>query len=121
MVTGKPADGGSSSCSAPAYLSAALDSPGECDMRRLLCLVSLSRWVACSAPAPPATPQVAPTQAPAQQPAAATSWDKVVADAHTETTLVLNNGAGSAGQALLDVFQSKYPWLQVQSTSLAAS
>ena len=53
--------------------------------------------------------------------AAASGWDKVVADARTEGTLVLNNGAGTAGQGLLDVFQSKYPWLQVQATSLAAS
>jgi iron(III) transport system substrate-binding protein len=78
-------------------------------MRRCLWFLGLLALVACSAPPPPPTP------------AAGGAWDRIVADAHTESTLVLNNGAGSAGQALLDVFQSKYPWLQVQSTTLAAS
>jgi len=79
----------------------------------LVVLLSLA-VVACSTPPPPIP---TPTQAPAQQ----TGWDKVVADAHTEATLVLNNGAGVAGQQVLDAFQARYPWLQVQATTMAAS
>jgi iron(III) transport system substrate-binding protein len=49
------------------------------------------------------------------------NWEKIVADAHTEGTLVLNNGAGTAGEQVLAAFQAQYPWLQLQSTSMAAS
>lgn len=84
-------------------------------MRRILISVVTLALFGCSAPAPSSAPTQAPTAA------APTGWQKVVADARTEGTLVLNNGAGTAGQALLDVFQSTYPWLQVQATSLAAS
>jgi ABC-type Fe3+ transport system substrate-binding protein len=74
--------------------------------------------------APAQAPTAPPTQAGAAPTAggvAATSWDQIVASAHSEGTLVLNNGAGAAGQQVLDAFQAQYPWLQVQATTMAAS
>jgi len=88
-------------------------------MYRFAWWLALVVLVACSSPAPPVSPiQAPPTTAPA---ASSTTWDKIVAEAHTEGTLVLNNGAGVAGQQVLDVFQSAYPWLQLQPTTMAAS
>jgi iron(III) transport system substrate-binding protein len=78
----------------------------------LVLLVTLV--MACSTPA-------APTPPPAATQGAQTSWDKIVADAHTEGSVVLNNGAGVSGQQVLDAFQAKYPWLQLQATTMAAS
>ncbi len=117
---------------------------------RAVLILGLLGVVACSSPAPAASPtQPAPTTQPAQpastaqssttqsaatvpttQPApaaqststsAGSSWDRVVADAHTEGTIVIDNGSGAAGQSVLDAFQAKYPWLQVQATALQAS
>jgi iron(III) transport system substrate-binding protein len=88
-----------------------------------------------AAPAPPTTAPAAPTAAPAAPPTAAAAsgqqtsasgapaptWDQIVADAHTEGTLVIDNGSGPAGQSVLDAFQAQYPWLQLQVTALQAS
>src|SRR5579872_5536765 len=75
-----------------------------------------------AAPAAATAPTAAPAAAAAAQPtASASNWDQIVADAHTEGTLVIDNGSGAAGQSVLDAFQAKYPWLQVQVTALQAS
>src|SRR5579864_57825 len=86
-------------------------------MRALALLIPLVALVACSAPQPPAptTPPTAPATA------GTSSWDDVVNAAHAEGTLVLDNATGAAGQSVLDAFQSKYPWLQLQVTTLQAS
>src|SRR5579871_5202422 len=85
---------------------------------------------ATAVPAPPTAAAAAPTAAPAAATAPtaaaaptaqAASWDQIVADAHTEGTIVIDNGSGAAGQSVLDAFQAKYPWLQVQVTALQAS
>jgi iron(III) transport system substrate-binding protein len=87
-------------------------------MGRAIWVLALMALVACASPAPPPAPTAPATSAPTT---AASGWDAIVAAAHTEGTLVLNNGAGVVGQQVLDEFQANYPWLQVQSTTLAAS
>lgn len=87
-------------------------------LAQALILITALGIGACSSPAP----AVAPTPAPATQaPAAASGWDQIVANAHTEGTLVVDNASGAAGQSVLDTFQAKYPWLQLQVTALQAS
>jgi ABC-type Fe3+ transport system substrate-binding protein len=93
-------------------------------MRGLLWSFVLLAVMACSSPAP-APPTLAPTLQPAPATAststAGVDWNTIVANAHTEGTLVLNNGAGASGQQVLDAFEAQYPWLQLQATTMAAS
>ncbi|MBO0884159.1 MAG: hypothetical protein J2P17_28300, partial [Mycobacterium sp.] len=94
-------------------------------IRTLALLIPIVALLACSAPQPvaPTTPPTPPaSSAPTAAPAAGTSsWDDVVSAAHTEGTLVLDNATGAAGQSVLDAFQTRYPWLQLQVTTLQAS
>jgi len=98
-------------------------------MRALAFLIPVIALLACSAPpaaaptsppAPPTAPASSATTAPAAA-ASTGSWDDIVNAAHTEGTLVIDNATGAAGQSVLDAFQAKYPWLQLQVTTLQAS
>ena len=74
-----------------------------------------------AAAAPTTAPGGSATAAGAAQAAPAADWDAILAAAKQEGSLVLNNGAAAAGETVVAAFQAKYPWLQVQSTTLAAS
>jgi iron(III) transport system substrate-binding protein len=95
-------------------------------MRGLALLVAVVALLACSAP-PPAAPPTSPPSPASQQAATssaagtASGWDAIEAAAHNENTLIIDNGAAAAGQTVLDAFQTRYPWLQLQVTTLQAS
>jgi iron(III) transport system substrate-binding protein len=88
-------------------------------MRSLPAVVLLILTACVAAPAPQTpTPPASPAGG---APTAGTRWDQVLADAHAEGSLVLDNAVATQGQHVLDTFQAKYPWLQLEVTSLAAS
>ena len=73
--------------------------------------------------APPATTlpaAAAPTPAPAAA-AASVDWDKIVADANKEGKLVVAHSSLESNGRILQVFQDKYPSIQLERSGMAAS